>query len=58
MSATVAHLNIYDNRLVRDVVVAHRVKSMHLDSNEHVADRKSTRLNSSHMPKSRMPSSA
>ena len=37
MSATVAHLSIYDNRLVRDVVVAHRVKTMHLDSNDDVA---------------------
>lgn len=37
MSATVSHLNIYDNRLVRDVVVAHRVKSMHLNSNREVA---------------------
>ena len=37
MSTTVSYLNIYDNRLVRDVVVAHRVKSMHLNSNEHVA---------------------
>lgn len=37
MSATVSYLNIYDNRLVRDVVVAHRVKSMHLNGDESVA---------------------
>ena len=51
-----------DRRTDKMIAVGEKAKLMHEKTHENIRtirpDRKSTRLNSSHMPKSRMPSSA
>ena len=47
---------IYETFGGRDTIIKNLMKQF--DSDGDLLDRKSTRLNSSHMPKSRMPSSA
>ena len=55
-----------DRRTDKMIAVGEKAKLMHEKTHENIrtirplrdGDRKSTRLNSSHMPKSRMPSSA
>ena len=44
--------------IVKDPYVAYAVLSQYMDTTPKAADRKSTRLNSSHITRSRMPSSA
>ena len=51
---------LLDSRKIRKGDVFFAVKGVHTDGRAFIekADRKSTRLNSSHQPQSRMPSSA
>ena len=56
------HIAFFLIGLIADTVgtslMEHIAELTHLHDEIHTVDRKSTRLNSSHMPKSRMPSSA
>ena len=52
------HLRAEIGRVVERLLVEERVPMTTAEQNKIIEDRKSTRLNSSHIPLSRMPSSA